>query len=78
MSTKEIKQIIVDKIQEVEDDNLLEEVYRILEIGQLEQKMFSLSEVQMKEIDFRLDEMDNGIFLTNEEAEKELDEWLKK
>ena len=78
MSTKEIKQSIVDKIQEVEDDNLLEEVYRILEIGQLEQKMFSLSEVQMKEIDFRLNEMDNGIFLTNEEAEKELDEWLKK
>ncbi len=78
MSTKEIKQSIVDKIQEVDDENLLEEVYRILEIGQLENNRFRLSEAQLKEVSFRLTEMDNGIFLTNEEADKELDEWLKK
>lgn len=33
MSSKEIKQQFIDKIQSMNDDTILEEVYRILEVS---------------------------------------------
>ena len=46
MLTKEMKKQLIDKIQSTDDANILEEVYRILEVSTQEVDMIVLSDDQ--------------------------------
>lgn len=73
-----IKKQLIDKIQETNDDNLLEEVYRILETGTLNIEQIVLSHSQKKRIDQGIDDIENGKYLSEDDANREIKEWLKK
>lgn len=73
-----MKQELIDKINSTKDENILEEVYRILEIGYEEIDMIALTDEQKESIDKGLKDMEEGKYLTNEEANSEIDKWLKK
>lgn len=78
MLTQELKKQLIDKIQSTDDNNILEDVYRILEVGTLDIETVILSNSQKENIDKGLDDIENGRYLTDEEADKEINEWLKK
>lgn len=78
MLSKEMKKQLIDKIQSTDDDNLLEEVYRILEVSTQEVDMIMLTDDQKTRIDKGIRDIEEGRFLTNDEANREIDEWLKK
>mgnify|MGYP003548574599 CR=1 FL=1 len=78
MSSKEMKKQLIDKIQSTEDDKILEEVYRILEVSTQEVDMIVLSSDQKGRIDKGIIDIEVGRYFTNDEANKEIDEWLKK
>ena len=78
MSSQEMKNKLIDKIQLTDDDNILEEVYRILDVSTQEVDMFILSDDQTASIDEGLRDYEEGRFLTNDEANREIEEWLKK
>lgn len=78
MSSQEMKKQLIDKIQLTDDDNILEEVYRILDVSTQEVDMFILSDDQTASIDEGLRDYEEGRFLTNDEANREIEEWLKK
>lgn len=78
MLTKEMKQELIDKIISTKDENILEEVYRILEIGSEEVDMIVLTDEQKKSIDQGIKDIEDGKYLTNEEANSEIEKWLKK
>ncbi len=78
MSSQEMKNKLFDKIQLTDDDNILEEVYRILDVSTQEVDMFILSDDQTASIDEGLRDYEEGRFLTNDEANREIEEWLKK
>ena len=78
MLTKEMKQELIDKINATKDERILEEVYRILEIGTQEIEMIVLSNEQKDSIDKGIKDIEEGNYLSNEEANREIDEWLKK
>lgn len=78
MLTKEMKQELIDKIKSTKDENILEEVYRILEVGTKEVDMIVLSSEQKEAIDEGIKDIEEGNYLSNEEANREIDEWLKK
>ena len=78
MLTKEMKQELINKIKSITDDNILEEVYRILEVGNQEADRIVLSSEQKESIDKGIKDMEEGNYLSNEEANEEIEEWLKK
>jgi hypothetical protein len=78
MLTEEMRQELLDKIKTTKDENILEEVYRILEIGTDEADMIVLSNEQKLSIDQGIKDMEDGNFLSNEEANSEIEKWLKR
>ena len=78
MLTKEMKQELIDKINSTRDENILEEVYRILEIGSEEVDRVVLTDYQRDSIDQGIKDIEEGKYLTNEEANSEIEKWLKK
>ncbi len=78
MLTEEMKQELIDKIKSIKDRNILEEVYRILEIGTQEVDKIILSNEQKESIDKGIEDVENGNYLSNEDANSEIEEWLKK
>ena len=74
MLTKELKKQLIDKIQSTDDNRILEEVYRILDVQTLDIEMVILTDSQRKHIDKGLDDIEKGRYLTDEEADKETKE----
>ncbi len=77
MTLTEIKKEILERVNEVNDNIILEEVYRILQIPIKPEEVFRFSDSQNELLNKREDEIDKGDFVTHEESEKDLDEWLK-
>ena len=78
MSTIELKQKLISKIQETVDDSLLEEALRLLNIESGELDVLVLNEEQVNAVDEAQAQIKSGQFLSNEQANKEIDEWLNK
>ncbi len=78
MSTIELRRRLIDKIQETENEALLAEAYRLLESGTENIEVYKLNDEQRKAISDARDQINSGQFLTNEQSEKEIDEWLDK
>ncbi|MDQ3020614.1 MAG: hypothetical protein M3R36_08600 [Bacteroidota bacterium] len=77
MSTLELKQKIITRIRESQNPDLLKEVIRLLEIESEDIDVYNLSEEQRKGIDQAREEIKNGKFISNEQSDKEIDEWLR-
>ena len=78
MSSLELKQKIIEKIESIEDDNLLAEIYRTLEISQADNDVFVLTPPMRIALDEGLEDVKHGRVISNDEANKEIDEWLSK
>jgi predicted transcriptional regulator len=80
MSTIELKEKLIDKIQHIDDENILAEVNRLLGIESESESndIFVFSEAEKIKIEEARLQIKNGEFLTHEEANKEIDEWLEK
>jgi GTP-binding protein EngB required for normal cell division len=80
MSTTELKEKLIDKIQHTDDENILAEVNRLLgiETDNESDDVFVFSETEKIKIEEARLQIKNGDFLTHDEANKEIDEWLGK
>lgn len=78
MMTIELRKKLIDKIQETKDDRILEEAYRLFELEAEDIEVYKLNDDQKKAISEARQQIKNGQFLTEENANKEIDEWLKK
>ncbi len=78
MSTPELKKRLIDKIKETHNTNLLEEAYRLLELETQDIEVYKLSEEQQQAISEARQQIKSGKFLTDDQANNEIDEWLKK
>ena len=78
MSTLELKQKLISKIEQTEDNSLLEEALRLLDIEIDDLGPIKLSEKQIEATDEAREQIKKGQYLTNEQANKEIDEWLSK
>ena len=78
MSTIELRKRLIEKIQKTNNENLLEEAYRLLELETQDIEVYKLTDEQRKAINEARQQIKNGEFLTDEQANKEIDEWLKK
>ena len=78
MSTIELRRRLIDKIQKTENGDLLAEAYRLLELETGDIEMYKLNDDQRKAINEARQQINSGQFLTNEQSNKEIEEWLSK
>mgnify|MGYP000870811929 FL=1 len=78
MSTIEIQKELIEKIRSTYDESVLEEVYKILELNTENFDKIVLTDFQKSKIDSGLKDMEDGNFISHEEANKQIEEWLKK
>lgn len=76
MSTGELRKRLIDKIQQTQDGRILEEVYRLLEMELEDIDIYKLNEGQKKAISLAREQIKQGQFLSEEDADKEIDQWL--
>lgn len=78
MSTKELRKVLIEKIQLTNDPQILEEIYRILQMGVETSDVYKLSEDQLSAIEIARKQVEKGEFLTDEQSNQEIDKWLEK
>ncbi len=78
MSAIELRRRLIDKIQKTENEDLLAEAYRLLELETEDIEMYKLNDDQRKAISEARQQINSGQFLTDEQSNKEIDEWLSK
>lgn len=77
MSTAELKIDLITKITNTDDDALLEEIQRMLNF-ELSEAIFKLNESQKAQISAARTAYRNGEFLTDNQANDEIQQWLEK
>jgi len=78
MSNIELKERLIGKIRETDNDDILEEVYRLLGLEQEIVEPFKLSNDQKAAVSEARQQIRDGKFLTDEDADNDIDEWLNK
>ena len=80
MSTLELKQRITEKVNMINDPDKLKEIEEMIEweIQLDEEKVYHLSEEQIAAVNESEEQIKRGEFISNEDANKEIEEWLKK
>jgi hypothetical protein len=78
MSTVELKNRLIEKIQNTENCSLLEDVYRLFELEAQSLEIYELNESQLNAVNEAREQIKTGKYLTSEQADKEIDEWLNK
>ena len=78
MSTVELRKRLIEKIQLTDDDKLLEEAFRLLEVEIELSDVYIINDQQKEAIEEGKKQIINGAYLSDEESNKEIDEWLSK
>lgn len=74
MTTIALKKYLISKINLLEDDLVLE---KLKEIVKKNETVYNLSDYQIEKVAKSRKQFENGEFLTEEEMEKKVEEWLK-
>jgi hypothetical protein len=77
MSTSELKEKLIDKIRQTEDPEILEEISHLFQLQEPD-TVYDLNEEQKNIIAEAEQQIKNGKYLTDDEADKDIDEWLRK
>lgn len=78
MKVIEIKEKLINEINLSKNKNLLEEFYHFLNLENEIQEPYKLKEEQNAAVAEAREQIKNGDYLTNEQANQEIDEWLRK
>lgn len=76
MATTELKERLIDKIRSIDNEGILAEAYRLLGAESDIQDPYILSREQLDAIEEARTQIKNGNYLTHNQANKEIDEWL--
>jgi len=77
MGTEQIKTDLINAINQTNNPFLLLEISKLMNIGSRREEVVNLTSEQIVELKTAILEIENGGFLTHEEAKKQTEEWLK-
>ena len=78
MTTIEMKNQVIGKINQLTDNELLMDINKLLDHNLIDSDVYKLSDNHKIAIDRAITQIDNGDFLTNDQVNKEINEWLNK
>jgi hypothetical protein len=76
MTTIELKRLLIHQISEINDEPFLNEIKIILD-SKTKKELYVLSDEQLYEINESRKEYKQGLFIDQEDLEKEAEKWLK-
>ena len=76
MSTLELKKNLIQRIVEIDDVAFLKAIKKMLD-SKSSSEVIALTPEIRNEIETSQKEIDKGLLISNEELEKEIEEWLK-
>jgi len=78
MTVTELKKRLIGKINQSENNEILEEMYRLIENEESDNSIYELSNEQINAVEEAQKQFKNGQFLKSEQADKEIEEWLQR
>ncbi len=79
MSTKDLRKRLIDKISSIENEVLLREASRLIDIEVVDiESPYVLSEDMENSVSEAREQITNGKFSTHSEANKEIEKWFDK
>jgi len=78
MTTSELKKRLIRKINDINNNELLEEMYRMIETEETDMEIYELSKNQKSAVEEAQEQIKNGKYLADKQADKEIDKWLSK
>jgi hypothetical protein len=76
MQTAQLRDMVIDKIYGINDSDYLRALNKILDMRQTSEEVFHLNEKQKAMIRLGKQQISNGEYISNEDLEKEEDQWL--
>ena len=76
MAAINLKQKLIGKINQTENSEILEEMYRLIVNEETDGSIYVLSDEQRNAVEEAQQQFKNGQFLNSEQADKEIEEWL--
>ncbi len=77
MNTSDLKIDLIKHISTTENMDLLKELKRLLSLEFSEKDVYSFTPEQLQRVNESLEQYKQGKFLTQEEAEMDIQKWLK-
>ena len=77
MNTQQIKVNLINAINNINNPALLMKMSKIVEINSEDRKIIKLKQDQIDELKIAIAQIENGEFLSHEDAKKQSEEWLK-
>ena len=77
MQEENLKDKLINKLKEIDDPAILEEVSNLFELHEPE-TVYQTNDQQKKAVEEATEQIKNGQTLTDEQANKDIDEWLNK
>lgn len=79
MSTAELKEKLITQINNTDNDELLSEISTMLYIeSKSVNGVYQVSEAEREAVEDGLNQIKNGQWVSNEEANRQIEEWLRK
>lgn len=78
MTAITIKRKIISELELTTDKNILQDIFKILQLSKETEEVMKLSEAQKKSIRKGLSDIENGRTISNSKANKEVEKWLSK
>lgn len=77
MNTQQLKNLVIDKISGIEDEEFLKAIKKILDANVASDSPHKLTHAQKQRVLTGLKQLEQNNTVSNEDLEKEEDEWLK-
>lgn len=77
MNTSELKLDLIKYISNIEDIQILEQLKQFLEVNKISENVRVFTPDQQARVNRALEQYKNGECISNEEAEKEIQQWLE-
>lgn len=78
MTIQELRHKVIDKVNKLDDDSLLNDLIRLIDDNENDDEKYELSDNHKKAINRAVDQIENGDYLTNEQSNKQINEWLNR
>lgn len=78
MTVTELKKRLIGKINQSKNNELLEEMYRLIANEETDSSIYELSDEQAHVVEEAQQQFKNGQFQTGDHADNDIEEWLGK
>jgi len=78
MTVTELRKRLIGKINQTDNNEILEEMYCLIVNEESDDCIYKLSDEQINAVEEAQEQFMNGQFLKSEQADKEIEEWLDK